>query len=464
MRDWVHERLPPALAVTAAPATSQLPTQAAQHRPAHTPSANMMLNASHAHRPPATATTGLSATRRRLQSLFDQHKYDIDWSQYEDEFLRFRDWVTATINPGRDGKAYGNDVSKLNFVAQEVLTYLIKHQGFEPEATMERFLAAGTDFDTVFTSYAKYLQTERHASESYIGKQLRDIRHPVKWAHLQEWDWGKAEPEEMKKVLDQLDRLCRQYGTAATQNAKRKQAVAALDTEVTGSELTLEQYREKVFALESQLLVSINTDGKATDEESLAVMECLMLKLQGRGNRGIDSHQIIVADCEEVVKEWAADSNIDSTDVILIKGAASWELLVLNSKGHFIHHALNDMQALLDLYEFCFQGHVGNGDFLFTPSMHGVRPTKAVVTHRFEDSGKYGDYFKSVALQRLGHELRPYGVRRLNAENLQRIDASAEVQNSHSALMGTGVRNLHGCYDQRSQLEKGFLASEVQRS
>ena len=121
------------------------------------------------------------------------------------------------------------------------------------------------------------------------------------------------------------------------------------------------------------------------------------------------------------------------------------------------------MKAILDLYDICFKGRIGDGDYLFTPAMHGVRHTKSMLRYRFDTSGRFSDYFKSVALRRLGRELRPYAVRRLNAENLQRIDASEEVQNSHSALMGTGVQNLRGCYDQRTQLEKGFPASEVQR-
>ena len=87
------------------------------------------------------------------------------------------------------------------------------------------------------------------------------------------------------------------------------------------------------------MLVDVDTDKEPTDEEALAVMECVMLKLQGCGNHGIDAHRIMVATHKAGVKEWARDSIIDSNDSFLIKKqsrdllGATWELLVLDSKA-----------------------------------------------------------------------------------------------------------------------------------
>ena len=126
--------------------------------------------------------------------------------------MRFNEWMKEPINLERDGAAH-KDISKLTFVAQEVLTHLIVHHGWVPDATMERFVAAGTEFGTVITSYARYLEAVRQVSNDYIAKQLRDLRHPIKWAYLQEWEWGTAEAEEMTRVLKDLNKLCRQYGS-----------------------------------------------------------------------------------------------------------------------------------------------------------------------------------------------------------------------------------------------------------
>ena len=95
--------------------------------------------------------------------------------------------------------------------------------------------------------------------------------------------------------------------------------------------------------------------------------------------------------------------------------------------------------------------------------MHGTRYTKAVVKDYFGCSARFIEYFEIVTKKHAGVELRPKRLRRGNAEQLQEMNATPEVRQSFSALMGTGIKNLEGAYDQRSALAKGFLAAEVQR-
>jgi len=127
-----------------------------------------------------------------------------------------------------------------------------------------------------------------------------------------------------------------------------------------------------------------------------------------------------------------------------------------------LHFPCADLSTLLELYGRCFP-KLDFGDFIFTPSMHGARRTQCLSPHEFDTSDRFGNFVESASRKLLGVPLRPYSLRRMQATRLQQNNSSVEVQRSFSALIGTGVANLQGCYNQRTTKDKSYLAAEVER-
>ena len=403
-----------------------------------------------------------STGKTRMPSLRAAHGDGRDWSQYEVEWLKFKEWIQRRINIERPGAHYesAEAIRKLNHTIQEVLVHQsLNHQDDDDALTMEWLLG---DFDDVFESYASYCES-RPVEFSTISKQLTDLKNPLVWATKQNWyGAGVIADAEANALIAKLDKLHSQYSMASRMERKRQ-------SEVDGepdAKITLQQFHEVIDALEDDLherLAGVDF-ADISREDKLEVAECLLMKLSMRGNRGVDLMRIYIGQSEETIKEWVRIGDAEPSDVILV-AKPSWRLIVYSSKKHYLHHELNDEAELLDLFAQCFPEEIASdtGKLLFTPAMHGTRDNRSTTQDHFKDSTRFLEYFAIVTKKHMGVGIRPKKLRCGNAQQLQAMNATPEVRQSFSALMGTGVKNLENAYDRRSALEKGFLASEVQR-
>ena len=183
-----------------------------------------------------------------------------------------------------------------------------------------------------------------------------------------------------------------------------------------------------------------------------------MLKLGIRGGRGVDLHRVELAFDHDWLIKWTEEESQQDAKFLMCQDGV-WELK-LYSKGHWLNDALDDATELIDLFIKCFP-KLHTGDEVFNPTFHGVRKCKAKVKDHFETATKFDEVFEMVCLRRLGARLRPYAIRRFNANATQ--SSSTEVRTAHARLMGTSLKNLDGAYDSRSDQEKSFLATQVQR-
>ena len=396
----------------------------------------------------------------RKPSLYTLGGRDLDWSLYETQTAEFRAFMSMPFNPDREALAHQLDkngnIHKVEFATSSCLIHLATHGGWQGPLTYE-WLLEYAHFDEIYTSYAEYCRHERANDLTYISKQLSDLQHALYWASIREWSWGVLPEDKAARIMAKLNTLKRQY---ASEGAKASKPRKALKPAEEGLDLGTCVQRANEFMADCVHRLGSKPYGDLTDEDKTDVVECVMLKLATRGGRGVDLSAIWLALDNDWVFEWLRDNEIRAANMLFKRGDA-WELC-LYSKRHFIHEALNDMTEILDLFHRCFPW-LAFGDDLFTPTFHGVRFTKAHVQEYFPSTTKFDDVFESVCLQHLGARIRPYALRRYNATNLQRIDASKEVKRSHCALMGTGMANMEDTYNARSDLEKSFLASTVQR-
>jgi len=393
-------------------------------------------------------------------SLAAERGHELNWSKYDTEVAEFDAWITEPFNAERDGPAHlwDGNLPKIHFAIENVLTHLAVHKEWGWKPSFEWLLDGGC-FDDVYTSYAEYLNTERGNDLSYIAKQLGDLQHPIEWASKREWEWGVMPPAGMQRLLEKLGSLRGDYTAQASKSPlKRTRELRESDQ----SQCALMGFRKFVQEWQVELLGRFDdTDtSDMTDDDKLEVCDCLMCLMAARGGRAVDLYRVYLGFTKQNADEWLPDI-AEHGGVIVGSIGQQWELLV-KSKAHFVHSVLHDAGQLLDLYSKCFP-ELSAGAMLFSPAMHGVRSSRSRVQDEFESSTKLSDYFAIVTKQRFGLELTPYTLRRMNSMNLQSIDASPEVRRSHSALLGTGVANLEGTYDRRSEKEKGFVASEVQR-
>ena len=408
----------------------------------------------------ATKTPATSATPKRAlsASLAMQHSDYIDWHKYEKQTEAFNEWMTRPFNEERDGPPHqpnNSNLSKINFATSNLMAHVAVNRGWGNTPSFDWLLEPGW-FHEVFVEYAEHLRDHRGNSSSYIAKQLNDLQHPIRWASLQEWEWGFASCWVATDLAAKLQSLARDYTYAARNEAGVKRARTSKHS------LGLSDYKATVASLEASALQALKSKEArdVTSEERLLVAEALLLKMCSRGGRPIDMHQIWLAFDKPKAVEWALE---DGQTALIGSQELGWELLVASSKGHFIHESLESSRLLLNaFFGKCFP-HLMEEDLLFTPTMHGARISRSVDQDRFATSRHFAEYFEIVTKNHLGVALTPYGVRRMNASHLQATGASDEVQRSHGALMGTGIRNLQGTYDNRSSAEKSFLASEVHR-
>ena len=389
----------------------------------------------------------------------------LDWDTlYVAEILEFTAFASAPINSNRNSNCVGSEegLRKLCSAVDNVLAFAALKLEWGTTLSME-WLTCPDDFKELYEGYCTYLIDERMNQPSNVAAQLGSLRHAVEFASKRTWEWGEWHLQDQTRLKALLENLKAQYADRSDRHNKRKRGACEVHEEdEEADELTLGFLRGKVMALESELLemCAAGTD-ELHQHHRLAVADCLMLRLECRGGRGVDLQRLYMAYTFEKAKEWSKD--IDDGDSLLIGPEPKWQILIPDSKQHFIHQSLDDETPLLDLWLKCFPS-LEYGTYIFTPSMHGVRGTKAEISDYFDKSSQFAIYFQKVCETRLEiYGLTPKGVRRLNAENLARIDASKEVMVSHSALLGTGTRNLEETYDCRSAREKGYLASQVQR-
>ena len=403
----------------------------------------------------------ITKTKRRLPSLYTLHGEDLDWSVYQTQTKEFQEWMTTIFNPDRDGVAHqleGGNLSKIDFATSSCLIHLAVEHHWKGPLSYE-WLLEHEFFDDIYTTYAQHLHEHRANSFRYIGKQLGDLQHSLAWASKKEWEWGMMPPETAGLIMHKLDALKRQY---YSEGAKGSQVRKALSP--PKKECDLQTYVTKVNQLVSDCLKRLcnKWSEELTQDEKAEVVECTMLKLAARGGRGVDLHSVWLALDQEWVLQWLCDHPNSAETKLLIRRESTWELVVY-SKGHLVHEALTDATPILDLFWRCFP-HLVYGDRLFTPTFHGARWSKANVQECFETTAKFDEMFEAVCQRRVGVRIRPYALRRYNATHLHAIEgASDEVRRSHCSLMGTGLGNLETTYDTRSDVEKGFLASIVQR-
>jgi len=313
------------------------------------------------------------------------------------------------------------------------------------------------DFRAMYRGYCEYLQEERGADPGYIAKTVKDLQWPIFWAGLQ----AALDTEEL---ASKVGRLARQYDSQGFRRRDRAE-LGAFESDTPA--VSMPDVRAQLEELEQELMetVGVKDSESLTNEDRCRVAETLLLKACARGGRTVDLCRLRLGVCSEgiaVSRAWLQSAELKEEEAVLWLEEGSWSIGVLNSKGHWLHFPADDLSVLLELYSRCFPS-LDLGDWIWTPSMHETRGTRSHSPHVFESSDKFGNFVESASLRLLGVPLRPYGMRRLNASRLQQKNCSVEVKQSFSALMGTGVRNLEGCYDKRTQRDKSYLAAEVQR-
>ena len=394
---------------------------------------------------------------KRQPTLVEIHGYGLNWDLCEEETERFTSWLSQQINHERSSQAVqsAEALRKVQSTVQNALVHAAVRAELGTDLTYAWFLKH-QHFDKIFTAYAKYCSEERGNASTFVAKQLSELKHAVEWASIQQWEWGQCKHETSTSILSKLSTLQLQYSAHGTVENKRKREASTFAVAHDIGSVTLEEYSTHVDQLESAIHAKFDLYDdpskicEAPDEDKLLVAECLLLKLVYRGGRGIDLHQVLFLSREQygTAESWIAD--VDFKGTFLVGGSDwpnysdEWELFVLSSKGHFIEHPLEGVDRLLDLYMECFPNITYGEDYLFTPSMHGVRSTQSAEKEFFADSAKFGDYVAIVTTREFGVTLRPYDIRRLVSTNLTRGGATPEVTQSHAALMGTSSANLTG--------------------
>lgn len=398
-----------------------------------------------------------------MPSLYTLHGKDCDWTLYNPQTTRMHAHLTAPFNPDRDGVAHqleGGNLDKVDFATSSCLIHLAVTHQWEGPLSYD-WLLEHDHFDSIYTTYAEYLREIRGNDCAYIAKQLGDLQHSLAWASLQEWEWGTMPAHATTLVMNKLDSLKRQY---YSEGSKRSQVCRSIVRKPAEQESNLQSYVAKTNELVDECLGCLcdKSVDDITDEDKADVVECTMLKLAARGGRGVDLHAVWISFDQDWILEWLCDNPRAEDTNFVVRREDTWEL-VLYSKGHFIHVVLEDATALLDLFCRCFPC-LGYGDRLFNPTYHGVRSSRHRVQEYFTTTAKFDEVFEGVCERRIGVRIRPYALRRYNATNLHRLkEASDEVRRSHCSAMGTGIGNLETTYDDRSDPEKGHLASSVQR-
>ena len=399
---------------------------------------------------------GITASRR-VPTLVEVHGKDLNWSLYEDQTGRFKAWLSKPFNPERSSNAVqsAEAIRKVEFAVQNALVHASTRCDWGPNLSYEWFLSK-PHFDEIFTAYGQYAREERGNACTNVAKQLGELKHAVQWASCQKWSWGSCKKKVSHAILNKLSILQSQYTNAGTVEVNRKREANRLLLSNDDNGVTLQAYTEHVDQMESKLFAKFGElehpeeASEASDDDKLAVAECLLLKLLSRGGRGIDLHKVLLMSRGDydTVDSWIRDVNESQT--ILVGGDEwpnylwQWQLFVLSSKGHFVEHPLDGMETLLDTFMLCFPD-INYGEYLFTPRMHGARnSTRSTEKDSFTDSGKFGDYVAIVTAREFGISLRPYDIRRMVSTHLKRGKSTEEVQQSHAVLMGTSVANLRG--------------------
>ena len=284
-------------------------------------------------------TNEVHMPKTRLPSLRTQHGEGCDWSRYEAEWHIFKPWLKQDVNMERTGSSYESEesIQKINRTLQEVLIHRSLHYEEDGEPlTMEWLLGS---FNETFVSYAKYLQ-DRPVEFSTISKQLTDLKNPLEWATKHRWpERGVLKSTRALSLITKLDTLQSHYAKASKKEKRRRQEVDGTPPPA----ITLQEFWGVVQALEDELLVRLNgvDSAEISNADKLEVAECLLMKLACRGNRGVDLMRIYIGQDVGTVKQWLHDDNVDADDVVLVK-RPSWQLIVVSSKKHFLHHELNE--------------------------------------------------------------------------------------------------------------------------
>lgn len=405
-------------------------------------------------------------SKKRLPSLAKVHHHSCYWEQFQEQEACFTTWMTEPINEERNHVAFkdGNtgNMRKIRAGVANILAYMAceEEPGWGMHPSFDWLLCQDqADFKAMYRGYCSYLQEERGADPGYIAKTLKDLQWPIFWAGLQ------AE-QDSEELASKVARLARQYDS---QGFRRRHRVEELggSCESDTPPVSMPDVRAQLEELEQELLetVGVKDSESLTNEDRCRVAETLLLKACARGGRAVDLCRLRLGVCSEgiaVSRAWLQSAELKEEEAVLWLEEGSWSIGVLNSKGHWLHFPVADLSLLLDLYSRCFPS-LDLGDWIWTPSMHETRGTKSHSPHVFECADKFGNFVESASVRLLGVPLRPYGMRRLNATRLQQRSCSTEVKQSFSALMGTGVRNLEGCYDKRTQRDKSYLAAEVER-
>ena len=386
----------------------------------------------------------------------------LDWrTAYEAEKREFVPWLSDAINDDREGDAVTSPegIRKVTEAIENLMAFAslkLDHSSWEGPVTM-RWLSKLNRFTELYGGYTAYMATARGNNPTNIAKFITDVLKGAEWSAKQDWDGpGSALQETDREALyRKIRNLHKQWEQKATKvNRKRIR-------EPMEEGLTLEMVIERADMLKEKVLSVDKDPSEMTDKERLAALNCLMIRFACRGGRNVDLHQISVVKLysEEELLALVESKDLGGTYLI---GPDPWKLLILDSKDHVIAHVVESEHQLINLVMDCFP-LIECWEKLFRPDAHGCRSTRATATDQFQSATSFADFFEGVATRELGLEIRPYDIRRLNAIHLQRINASEQVRDSHSALMGTGRQNLEGAYDRRSVTEKAFLASEVQR-
>ena len=327
----------------------------------------------------------------------------------------FKHWMTKLDNEERPTGAHTHDgnVMKIESTVRNILAFASMRLEWGDTPTFE-WLLEQDYFEELYQGYKKELLNERGNDLAYIGKQLVDSTWALQWAGMQTWEtqapgWQRVDPEnnpdhwewieeqvwtmnraDLESLIEKVHNLGTQLRTRGNKQNKVATELAAI-AQANQTKLNPISVRATINQLEEALTSKLKDcePDSILDSDKLAVAELLILKMLSPGGRPIQLHQVIVARDEQSMQEIAKGA-IDG-HAVLLRGGDRHPSFFVFVKGRFVHYALSDVSDLLELFWKCFP-EIGDGDIMFTPSMHGTRFTRCKDPTKFGNSGRFGDY------------------------------------------------------------------------
>lgn len=411
-------------------------------------------------------------------SIRDLHGQDLDWSLFDNkQWPKLLHWLTSKRQMVRSRKRYRPDaggVDKVKSSVEDNLTRLAVDHYHLKEPDLAWFGNSAydlADLKVVFEGFAEYMQDMRNNEDDYIAKRLRDLKPAFEWSMSQLWYWDREYQEhwrvpeaEASTASSYVNNLCVQLNHEGEKAIKRRKELRSMlepELKLKAYQIKLASHHLKVVAAAKEELV----DGDVCNETAVEVLELFVLEMLGYGGRTFEGHRLMWAGDADCAMNLLAEGNLTENDALLVRqsevSTPKFAIMVLDAKEHFVCKPLHRQCTLIDLVHECFGMEIGQ--FYFSPDCHGKRPTKVkdVVKKRFFQTNlRFSEYVRIVSKRIIGIHMRPYGIRRMLATDLENSNASLEVRKSTACLMGTSDGTLRTNYEETTFLQRAALGQQ----